>query len=286
MSNKYLEKIALRRIISEIAKGTVKTPLKDLASKGFVKLEKVYSKGMAEGNRNIAKNINAHIGTARSNTPVRKLLSDMGGGYAGFLDKKNKVQVIRKALPRNKQNNIHQGFTRHELFEGMDMRAVSGNNARVTPKPLKGTDQYNTAVTLASMEIPGGKRAAVKLIDDVRTPKPDVFLSGDNMVGAHMTPRVLTRESEMARKNPYLKKITEIRNLTGEASYVKKLTGKKFGVDKMNSKDHARAFNESKRLNVYQSGTLNEGVNAVHGLRQYKNFPERVEKIKRIIKKT
>lgn len=62
--------------------------------------------------------------------------------------------------------------------------------------------------------------------------------------GLHLSPRVLSRESEMVRKNPHLaRRFHSIRGSSGESAIMKRITGKRYGMDKMTARDHLRAHN-------------------------------------------
>lgn len=49
----------------------------------------------------------------------------------------------------------------------------------------------------------------------------------------------------MVRKNPYLTKIRDLREATGEAGLVHKITGKRFGQDRLTAKDMDKLHNAS-----------------------------------------
>lgn len=238
MANKYLEKIAANRLVQEIAKGTVKMPLKALVAKGALRGPGVYSKGMQRGNTAIAKKLGVDI--SKDSAEGLHGLASAGGGYASINTVKKGPVALHGGLKNNFLKEVgahpvnhHQAAIRHELFEVKDMKALSTSRRR----------RYSDAdMNMMRMKTP---LSHAHMIDKVRPMKPDVFASKGKLVGQHMTPRVLTQESEMIRKNPYLGGMRRVRSETGEDKLITSLTGKRFGVDKMTGKDHAKAFKSS-----------------------------------------
>jgi hypothetical protein len=255
--NKYLEKIAefekigLRRIIGELAKGNVSMKLEELVRKGFVKPQKVYAAGMRKGNDVLAKKTNSIIRNPTSE--YDKAVSSSGGGYAMNAKQYGGNRIsFDKNFPISSNKVEHQGFLRHELFEAMEAnskRGISSNRVRkkidTSPKALIG---YGYS--------PRSSEKISKTLSKNISLKPTLFHSEMNgakvLTGAHLSPRVLTRESEMVRTNPHLSnKFKDIRDTTGESRIVEKITGKKYGVDKMTGKDHKIA--DSARPDSYES---------------------------------
>lgn len=252
--NKYLEKVALRRIISEIAKGNVTTPIKTLAQQGFIKSKGVYAKGMNEGNKSIASSI-PNLQTSRARTTADLQRTAQGGGFVTLMKPGGGIQTMhsgRRAdihnLPgsENMRDVGTPAFNRHELFEAADARALEAKHALPTVRRSNITKAYVGGLKsqgLPDADIKEGRQQVLGFMKNLKVALPSMFKdSGGNVVGAHLSPRVLSRESEMIRKNPYLKHLRDHRESSGEASIIGGITGKRFGVDKMTGKDHHRAF--------------------------------------------
>lgn len=244
MENKYLEKIALRRIVSEFAKGTISTPLTSLVGKGFIKPEEKYLKGMIQGNSNISKQIG--VKSIPAKTDFAKKMSAMGGGHVTYMDKNRNIRVRHQAY---KNDDIgREAFKRHEYFEVMDMKQAIKNPQRQNIVSKENADHI--------IKFFGNKHIG-KNVANFKTPKPDLFLNNGQLVGSHMSPRVLTRESEMVRRNPHLVQgMSKMRGFTGENKFIEKITGKRYGQDKMTSKDHRKAFamSETNKGSAYPAG--------------------------------
>ena len=253
MSNKYLEKIAelekvsLRRIISEFAKGKISTPLSELVSKGAIKSEGVYARGMRKGNSVLAKQTNSFV--QRPHSALDKALADGGGGYFTIpLHKGHNKIVANKSGFMGGTEVSHQASVRHELFEAMeanhqrksgivksiDMPKILHNKEAypVPPKLRQEVDRLNSNVMAGEMS---------QITRRHTSPSGE---SVPTIVGQHLSPRVLTRESEMVRKNPFLQKgFKDVRgSTTGESSLIQKLTGKEYGTERMTGKDHKKAL--------------------------------------------
>lgn len=235
--NKYLEKAALRRAITELAKGTISKPLSTLSRMGVIKPADIYAKGMARGNANIVKSFGAEIRHPRNS--AERILTDLGGGYSTSIGHTGTTATVfhkhNKYLTMASTPNGHHGMIRHELFEASDGKRVFNHADRqVSSEAAAGAKE---ALTFAG--------AKPKHIDNHfskhRLLKPDVFTTNNEIVGSHLSPQVLARESEMVRKNPYLAKLREHRNTSGEADTIKRITGKEFGREKMTGTDFRHA---------------------------------------------
>jgi hypothetical protein len=60
-------------------------------------------------------------------------------------------------------------------------------------------------------------------------------------VGAHATPEVLTRESSLVATIPHAKELRKMREVTGEANFVKRVTGHEYGSTPLRGKVHSKA---------------------------------------------
>lgn len=252
--NKYLEKIALNRLVSELAKGKVSTEVHELVNKGFIRPAETYSKGMALGNKNIAKQIGMKVHTPR--TALDKITAISGGGYATTVRKNGSMHALHVKPEQSMfSRDNHHGMIRHELFEGHDVKRVINDAKRITSiKP------EHHAEIKAFM----GDDFNLKHINNRKIVKPDVFTNKGNIIGMHVTPRVLTRESEMVRKNPHLGDFKDLRGMTGEDSLVHRITGKRYGMDKMTSKDHAKAFASSSKAAPHPDKTIADNTFGHH----------------------
>jgi hypothetical protein len=252
--NKYLEKIALNRLVSELAKGNVSTGVEKLVSKGFIRPAATYNKGMALGNKNIAKQIGMKVHTPR--TALDRISSNAGGGYASVIRKNGEVHALHvKPSQSMFGQDSHHGLIRHELFEGHDIKRVLNNPKRVSEiKP----EHY------AEVKAFMGDDYNHKHVTNRRIIKPDVFTNNGQITGMHVTPRVLTRESEMVRKNPHLGEFKDLRNMTGEDRIVHKITGKRYGMDKMTTRDHAKAFASSNKVSPHPEKQLADMTHGHH----------------------
>mgnify|MGYP002344774027 FL=1 len=241
-STVQMEKVALRRAVAEFAKGKISMKIEEMVRRGVVKSPNTYAKGMRKGNDNIAKQVGGKIMRARGDAP--KLLAERAGGYVAIPDRKHGATIIT-----DKKNSVmfptkgaHQSFIRHELFETMDANA----------KRSKISNHYkNLPNTYGAFRDAGADHRLAdktqKLVQHHGSIKPSKFAAKiddkEIPVGTHYSPRVLTRESEMARKNPHVQHILQrVRQGSGEARMIQRITGKQYGVDKMTSKDHRKAF--------------------------------------------
>ena len=233
--NQYLEKIAsfekqaLRRIITELAKGKVSMGLDKLVQLGAVKPVKTYTKGMRLGNDNLAKKLGTII-QKPSSSEIERATS--GSGYLTIPGReRDKILASRLLSNQFPTKHTHQGMIRHELFEAMEARAA--HKAGTMGTTLNGK--------------PGLKATAF-----TQEISPGVHIG----VGLHISPRVLARESELVRKNPYLSKsFKRIRGDSGEADTIERLTGKKYGVDKMTGKDYYKAHTATPDTIINYHGT-------------------------------
>lgn len=250
--NKYLEKIAtfekaaLRRAVAEFAKGNISKSLEQLYSKGVIKSPKVYAEGMRRGNDVLAKHTNSIITKARPGT-ILSSVADNGGGYSNVGKKGGGSHIIISRTPNSSlvqdsyKSILHQGNIRHELFESMDL-----NHFRKDPLRKINIDRKKQYKDLAEYGVDNKVLDKVKKLHNNVDEYKGTFLKHPQhgIIGNHQSPRVLTRESEMVRKNPYLNDsiLRGLRDDTGESHLIKRITGKRYGMDKMTSKDHAKAL--------------------------------------------
>jgi hypothetical protein len=90
--NKYLEKIALTRLVKRIATVTVMEPLESLVSKGVLRSESRYAEGLAKGNDLINKRTGSEIHRVHPDSfPGKATIHS--GGYSTSATKDGKIQI-------------------------------------------------------------------------------------------------------------------------------------------------------------------------------------------------
>ena len=231
-TNKYLEKVALRRSVVEFAKGNISKSVEELSRLGVFKSKKTYTEGMKVGNAALARKSDAIVQHAKN--PAHKLISSIGGGYVTTAPNKNgsiHILVDRKSALASDEA-VHQGLIRHELIEADSVR-------KAAPK----VHHHNLDVTNHLIEAGLSHKHSIATNKSIpKTAIPwSVIQNHIHPVGKHQTPSVLSRESEEVRKNPYLKEtFTAIRNMTGEKPWVERVTGKSYGAAKMGRSSHRK----------------------------------------------
>lgn len=265
--NQYLEKIALRRVISEIAKGNVTMPVKELAEKGFIKSRGTYAKGMAEGNKAIASRIPG-VTVNRARSTSEKTISSMGGGFSTHPRSDGSSKVLYQgggaqahpALGTEDTKDVtSSAMIRHELFEAQDIHKLHRQNRLNFTNRRAISQEYLSGLKNQGAPAEAIHDGRVALVNAMRSSKVANVSNFKNeygqIVGRHATPRVLSQESEMIRKNPYLSKLKDYRVSSGEASITHDITGRRFGMDKMTGKHHERAFNANPHDYLEYAGT-------------------------------
>lgn len=226
--NIYLEKIALSRLVKEMAKGNISKPVSDLAKSGFIRSSRTYEKGMIEGNKNLAEKHNVGFQKTVPGT-VNDNIATKGGGYAMIPTPSVDKNIVLIGSLRDKSNKlINQGAIRHEIFEAREMNRLKGTSVpHVQAIPSLPKEVLEPA--LKNMN-PGYREAFMK-----RAPRED--LPRTEAGTSHLSQRVLMSESNMVRANPYLNHISKLRSLSGETDKLRNITGKEYGRDKMVSSD-------------------------------------------------
>ena len=265
--NKYIEKIATTRLVKELAKGLISKPLHELIHAGSLRSPGIYAKGMKKGNIALAK---AHDLTFQKVKPdtVHNFLASSGGGYATLATKEGKSHIMHvdrkasdiarnanlwsglqegivgavtkknkpiKGFSRQESELAHQAFIRHEIYEGMAIN-------KMHPKGV-GMDEQKRLDMIHAVrsETPHKLTPALtRLSEYAGVPKSTGKLDHSKWgpVGNHASLSVLARESNMIRENPYLHKsiMKDHRDASGEAGFISKMTGKKYGADKITAK--------------------------------------------------
>lgn len=289
-NNRYLEKIALTRLVSELAKGKVNRPLYKLIEDGFLRKPGVYAKGMRKGNDILTKKINSGVYTPKyGTTSAGNSAVNLGGygtlfheggshivfnkdhsvlenGVKGVFPNRQAVSGLQTGLQyagrgikysKQEKELIHQAGIRHEVFEA-DSFSKSKNKISEYSRDMK-EGVIHRAKIMEEYGVTGPKESknAIRLANHMSYPQLNgIIADHTGVVGMHHSLGVLGKESEIIRKNPYLHQssISKIRKLTGEDRLISDLTGKRYGVDKITGKDLR------KLESVKPTETLSHGV--------------------------
>lgn len=253
--NIYLEKIAATRLAKELAEGNVSVDPLVLAKRKFLRNPEAYEKGMKKGTSNILDSVNADVSKPNPSSGVGEHLTPGSGGYFTSTGKDGKIHVLnarehssvhglnpKSGEPYSRQLDglVHQQNIRHESHEAQAIRRALTEGGKVDPQKtidyLNHVDMYQDRYNVDPKKLNPIRRflKAMQII----VPSAIIHKNGEK-VGAHQDLVVLARESNSNRLNPYLKHIglTPIRKATGEAALIEKITGKRFGVDKMTKTD-------------------------------------------------
>lgn len=243
MSNRYLEKIALTRVVKELAKGTLgeygsakaMKSVHDLMQAGAIRSPKVYTQGMRVGNQEIAKKTGQFINKARPGT-ARGVLAQAGGGAASSTQqvrgKNTPIAIIPQgpqpgqskhlmysvedsSLKPGQETNlsgaagkVHNELSvRHEVIEGKygAKRPLKQNSPETMEEIRRGLEEFSTPPRISSRMLAQNTHIPAEL---AKMYSPKVMVRGKvypgQVVGSHHSPGVLGQESEVVRKNPYL----------------------------------------------------------------------------------
>lgn len=219
--NKYLEKIAVSRLVKEISLGKVTKSLSDLVSSGILRPEKTYVKGMKAGNKILADKINAKISKPRG--LAAEALAKRGGGYTILPNNKTDSLIIQQfGLPfLGRKSAIHQMGIRHEIYEGRELRKRMGSTDTYNLRDLIKAHQAKTADV-------GNKYHASEILRGM--PAKDIPKLPPGKT--HLHDRVLLSESIDVSKNPYLGLLRKIREGNLDAKTVSDITGRPYGQHK------------------------------------------------------
>ena len=225
--NKYLIKIAGNRLIKEIMKAPGKFDVKGLTEKGFVRGMDQYAEGLGKGNASLAKQHGTSIKIVDHNSPMQQKVELLqSGGYrfsSGFFGKgvearnhdtfrSRALSPLHRAFEGDAHNNLtHQMGVRHEVHEARDAKELM-------PRGMFGGENPNH--------------------------KNVGYMARDGkLVGNHMSPGVLMRESNDYRHIPHDPKdiFSKFRRESGEANTLHRLSGKEYGKDVFTNKDIRKA---------------------------------------------
>ena len=237
--NKYLEKIALNRTVKNLIEGKLGEASKKLIfNSGVLRSERTYAKGIREGNRYLSK-IHGVVHSAAGggfDKPHLTAVAALGGGASSIPLKDGRVlsthlKTIPHTTPSFKENLI-----RHEIHEGREVRKLKTlGRPEMSEKTVAGP--IDAAKEIAYSEESRKKLDSLK--KSIGTmPKPTLIVGPDSgLRGSHASLAVLGRESNDLRVNPYSHQLKDIRQSTGEAGLISRITNKRFGVDRLSNKD-------------------------------------------------
>jgi hypothetical protein len=206
--NKYLEKIALTRLVKEIAKGGVTKDLSELASKGFIRPESKYLYGTNRGflNRVLRK------GILVKDHPIQE-------GIATVISADNRPVIVQNSkFLSNFHERDRQAFLLHELHEAEAILKDKAPSNIVPPFSFGG-------------------------VKTNRSPTTILILNKGEVTGKHKSLTVLGKESNDMATNPYLRRLSKlnlIRQDTGEKALVSAIVGKRYGSGVMKGKELAK----------------------------------------------
>jgi hypothetical protein len=246
--NKYLEKIASTRLVRELVKGSVPMSVNSLFRRGALRSPARYAKGMREGVGAIAKKVGADF------TAVKRLDTVQGdgivrsGGYTTVASRDGGIHIyhdkgissdIHIGESKARKDIAHQSGLMHESFEAEQIRrdlsrgVIDTGAAQLTLKKYK---EYALRKGIPEKSLKDTER----FLNQAASPASRAVLVKDGKeVARHQSLVVLGKESNMIRTNPYLRVhgLSKNRMESGEANFISKITGKKYGVDRFTGKD-------------------------------------------------
>ena len=251
--NQYLEKIALTRLVKQMAIGAVKKTPQELHAAGVLRSAAHYAERTAVGTAKINAKSGVNIsGVSKKNTNS-KIFAGMGGGYATTVSSKGEITIhhnhgklspLTQGLTGDLRELAHQSGLRHEAYEGQAIRKSLDSKADLRTHLI--TPEVKSAFKDTAGIIAGSPRAEISMgraTERLAAPKHSALMvndwSGPTPKSVHHNMSVLARESNMIRANPYLhaSPLARIRRVTGENKYVSRITGKEFGKQRMGKKD-------------------------------------------------
>lgn len=229
--------------------------------KGMIKPEGVYAHGIALGNRELAKKHGIDISRVRGGWEKGQVDASAGAGAVMGRDGRGKVLVAHRphlvaGMPNGKISGLDKGLaTRHEIFEIMALKnnykpggVQRAEDARGKAKAFY--DNYEAGLSDADRVAQAGKTAQMRADTDKGLSSIDMqpaakFHSHEwgGTVGVHANPEVLTRESSLVATTPHAARLREMRKKTGEANFVKKVSGHEYGSRPLPGKAHSKARN-------------------------------------------
>lgn len=277
--NVYLEKVALTRLVKELAKKPAsRSTLSSLFDKGVIRSPGQYAEGMRKGNNSLAQKVNATISTSKPETLFSEVTAS-SGGYATVANSKGTSNIYhdreqsafstgegpfknRESHQKQFDELMHQAGIRHEVFEA---RAVKDSLAKGEGLNLHQRGPRKEALKeYSDMSNTPEKTKSQwdRSMNHLAFPKIQAQLhnnSSGQLVGSHMNLSVLGRESELIRKNPYLHRspLATVRSFTGENKYIQHLTGKKYGADKITGKDISK-LTKAPHSDVNENGLVHK----------------------------
>lgn len=277
--NKYLEKVALTRLVKEIARGSVSATPASLLERGMLRSPSTYSRGARVANDKLQAKLGVNVNKA-GKKGMTSIVAPQAGGYASIPRKGENPNIIfGKSSPLVQDINIgaanrehsralremqHQAGISHELFEA---DAIKRRSMQEPVKDRHSRSLVNYEATSRYLPLAGFSAKdtyhVLRGVKDMDAPRlgAELYHSNYGKVGGHMSLDVLGRESNLIRSNPYMAKsnLATFRAQSGEADYLHKITGKKYGVDRFYGKDLkkldlAKPDNIGPNANMYQVG--------------------------------
>lgn len=215
MTNKYLEKIALTRLVKEIAKGAVKAPVESLVQKGALRSMETYTSGINKGTEALAKRFNATIREPANGAELGQVIQF--GNAATYAHPNGKIDIVH-----SKPNSFIRKFV-------SPIHSVKGGER---------INEFNHAIALRHEVYEAqAAREAQKAGEPLEVNR---FVDSSGVLrGAHLSPTVLAREGNLLRATPHAGagKMKGNRVDSGEAAILNRITGKVSGRDKFMGKD-------------------------------------------------
>lgn len=277
--NKYLEKVALTRLVKEIARGSVSATPASLLERGMLRSPSTYSRGARVANDKLQAKLGVNVNKA-SSKGLTSIIAPQAGGYASLPRKgENPTVIFGKSSPLVQDMDIgaangghskalrgmqHQAGISHELFEA---EAIKRRSRKEPVRDRSSRSAANYAATSQALPQAGFSAKdtyhVLRGVKDMDAPRlgAELHHSSYGQVGGHMSLDVLGRESNLVRANPYMAKspLSNIRSQTGEADYLHKITGKRYGSDRFSGKDlkkldRAKPDQVGPNSNIYNLG--------------------------------
>lgn len=241
--NKYLEKVAVTRLVKEIAKGSfniTKGKLDGLVSKGALRSENQYVKGMGQGTDLLSWKHGVRVKHIDDSHEYSEYVKSYGGAAAVMHEGKPTAFIHKDFLQGSPLEKQIQH--RHEIDEG-----------RGALSDIRAGREFKQVIIQKN----GGR--------------------DNTLSGAHNNLAILGRESTNISKVPHLhvgsdnnKFLRKFRDDSGEADTLKGITGKSYGST-YTSKDLTR-------LNIAKGNFTPEDLTALKG-----NYPLHHDQVDQVI---
>lgn len=272
--NKYLTKVAeiekkaLTRLVKEMIKRrgaglpVSEAGFHELARRGASRSMLQYAKGIKKRDNKFMKQLGVGMSVNGPNSTSMHNISELGRQYMEEIAPEFKGRHFNRVStsynPMTKEIDSYgekaKGLIRsHEVHEAVESKKTGAQDLfdRVwfrTPRELK--SRLNTPVPASAVTDPNYKADLASTAFSERLKKhlkTDLKYPVQNNIGQHMSLAVLGRESNDIRTNPFAKTLSsgvnELRRggksmlIPDETEPLKKITGKRYGIDKFTNKD-------------------------------------------------